>query len=211
MLPAQGRVTIVIAALTALVSVAAWLLSPNGMVDLYAGFVPARVGGGVTLPGALPVVLTPLSAALLHAGIVHLGFNMLMLLWCGRQVEVALGGRMMVLLYILGAYGAAIGQWAIDPAATAPMIGASGAISALVAVYALVFSEQQVRAIGPIPPHVVRALWLGAAWIGVQALMGFGFSGGGQGVMIAVGAHIGGFITGLICARPMLRMRFRRR
>ena len=210
--PALGRVTNIIAALTALTFVAALFLSPDGAINLYAGFIPGRVGGHMVVPGALPVILTPISSAFLHGGIMHLAFNMLMFLWCGRQVEVAIGPRMLIILYVLGAYGAALGQWALGPTVGTPMIGASGAISAVVAVYALVFSEQKVRSIGPIPPYVVRALWLGAAWVGLQALVGFGLSAGDEsGAMIAVGAHVGGFLTGLVLARPMLRLRFRNR
>jgi len=193
------------------VTAAAWLVSmllgPGRDVALLGGFVAGRVTGAVTVVGALPVWLTPISATLLHAGIMHLGFNMLMLLWCGRQMEPAIGGRLLLLLYGVGAYAAALGQWALDPASAIPMIGASGAISAVVGAYALVFNDQRVSAIGPIPAYVVRAVWLAAAWVGIQAAIGFGF-GIGDG-MVAIGAHIGGFIAGLLLARPMLRWRYR--
>jgi membrane associated rhomboid family serine protease len=192
--------------------VVAWLLAlgfaPMVNAALLGGFVPGRVLGGVTVIGALPVAITPLTATLLHADLLHLGFNMLMLVWCGRQVEPALGGKLLLTLYVIGAYGAALGQWLLEPAAASVMIGASGAVSAIVAVYALVFSEQKVRAIGPIPPHIVRALWLGTAWIVLQTMIGLGF--GVTGGLVAVGAHIGGFVTGLLLARPLLRLRFRK-
>lgn len=206
-MPQSGRVTLTIAAVTAV----AWVfaLVTGAFVDMapLGGFVPGRVLGDVVAAGALPVVLTPLTATLIHGDVFHLAFNMLMLIWCGRQVEPALGGKLLMLLYVLGAYGAALGQWALGPADAAVSIGASGAISAVVAVYALVFSEQPVRAIGPIPSHIVRALWLGAAWIGFQALIGIAMRGTGGG--IAIGMHIGGFMTGLLLARPLLRRRFR--
>ncbi len=195
----------------AAVTSAAWVLALifNRFVDAATtgGFVPGRVFGDVTVIGALPVALTPLTATLIHADLLHLGFNMLMLIWCGRQVEPALGGKLLALLYVVGAYGAALGQWALYPADPSVMIGASGAVSAVVAVYALVFSEQRVRKIGPVPAHIVRALWLGAAWVAIQTAIGLGF--GATSGMIAVGAHIGGFVTGLVIARPLLRLRFR--
>lgn len=207
-MPQGGRYTNVIA----IVTVAAWLLALASAqyVDVSAlgGFIPARVMGGFTVVGALPWWLTPFSATLIHADIFHLGFNMLMLVWCGRQVEQAIGGKLLLLLYVFGALAAALGQYALGPNDTSVMVGASGAISAVVAVYALVFSEQRVKPIGPIPAHVVRVAWLAVAWIGIQTLIGFGFGAGGQ--LIAVGAHIGGFVAGLVLARPLLRWRYRR-
>ena len=198
----------------AAVTTAAWALAAllGGIVDVPAigGFIPARVVNGFTVVAALPMVLTPLSATLIHGGFVHLAFNVLMLIWCGRQVEPALGWKMLALLYGIGAYAAAAGQWALDPGSTVAMVGASGSISALVGLYALVFSEQRVKAIGPVPGHIVRAIWLAAAWIGLQALIGFGFTDGVDGMAgVAVGAHIGGFVAGLLLARPMLRWRYR--
>ena len=40
---------------------------------------------------AVPAWLTPLTATLVHSGLVHLGFNLLMFVWCGTQVERVLG------------------------------------------------------------------------------------------------------------------------
>lgn len=196
----------------AIVIAIAWLAAQLiGMDHIAAagGFIPARFGGLIDVPGALPVWLTPFSATLIHADVLHLAVNLLMLVWTGRQVEQALGPKLVIALYAVGAIAAAAAQWALGPSSAAVTIGASGAISAVVAVYALVFSEQRVKAIGPIPPHVVRALWLGAAWIGLQLLMGLGFGLNGSG--IALGAHVGGFVAGLLLARPMLRWRFRHR
>ena len=50
-------------------------------------------------------------------------------------------------------------------------------------------------------------LWLGAAWIGLNVLIGLTFET--SGLRIAVGAHIGGFIAGLALARPLLLLKWR--
>lgn len=171
---------------------------------LFAGFIPARLSGLVDLVGALPVWLTPLSSALLHAGMLHLVVNMMMMLFIGRQLEPAFGKRGIVALLLAGAYAGALMHWAIEPASTTPVVGASGAVSALVAAFAFIFNRDDVRRIGPFPPVVVRAAWLAAAWIGVQLAMGFAFGGG-----IAIFSHIGGFLAGLLLTRPLLRWRFR--
>jgi membrane associated rhomboid family serine protease len=51
-------------------------------------------------------------------------------------------------------------------------------------------------------------LWLAAAWIGVQLLTGLAGLGGGP--LVAIGAHIGGFLAGLALARPLLLWRYRK-
>ena len=209
MQPGSGRVTNAIAIATALCWVLALLFERAIDVGALAGFIPGRLSGAVTVVGAVPAALTPLTATLIHGDLIHLGFNMLMLVWCGRQVESALGGRLLVLLYVLGAYAAALAEWALAPSSPVMVIGASGAISALLAVYALVFSEQAVKPIAGLPLHVVRALWLGIAWVGIQTLIGFALNNGSGG--IAIGAHVGGFVIGLLLARPLLRWRYRQR
>lgn len=209
-----GRMTNILLGLTVL---AFLILSASGLTDsaaIIGGFIPARINGVVLTDGGtppwLPVFLTPLSATLVHAGWLHLGFNMLMLLFCGRHVEQVLGRWPMLVLYIVGAYAAAAAQWAVDPLGVTPMIGASGAISALMGTYALLYSRQTVRPLGPIPAGTVRVLWLAAGWIAIQALIGVATRADGAGVgQIAVAAHVGGFVAGLLLTRPLLRWRFR--
>lgn len=199
-----------IVALTAVSWLLAELLRAQATVAVLAGFVPATVLHAVAPPAGmamLPVWITPLTATLVHGGGLHLGLNLVMLALCGRVLERAIGGAALVVLYVAGAYGAAAAQWAIAPDALVPTIGASGAISALVGAYALLFSEQRVPRIGPIPPRAVRVAWLLAAWVGIQLLVGIATSAGGP--QIAIGAHIGGFIVGLALARPLLLWRYR--
>jgi membrane associated rhomboid family serine protease len=118
-----------------------------------------------------------------------------------------LGVGPLAFLYVVGAYLAAGGQYLIDPASPIPMIGASGAISAIIGVYALLFSRNEVKRIGPIPAHWVRALWLAVAWTGVQWMVGL--ASAGSGYAIAWAAHVGGFLAGLALARPLLSWRYR--
>jgi membrane associated rhomboid family serine protease len=180
------------------------LLGWSNAADLFGGFIPARLSG-FDLPGALPVWITPLTATLLHGGILHLGFNMLMLVFCGRMVEAAIGPVGLVILYVVGAYAAAGVQFLVNPADGTPMIGASGAISALFAGYALLFGRPRGFASHPTIGAAVNLLWLAAAWIGVQFLMGLAFTD--MGMAIATGAHVGGFLAGLLLTRPLLGMR----
>jgi len=198
-----------IAALTVAVSAALILFFNLDAAAIIGGFVPARL----TYPDvpwavgrSVPVLLTPLSATLIHGGWVHLIFNMVMLVFCGRETERAIGSGGVVLLYLVGAYAAAAGQWAQGTAGTTPMIGASGAISAIVAAYALFYGRSRARAVGPISAGLVHALWLAVAWIGLNLLIDYAMLGGTN---IAIGAHIGGFLAGLVLARPLLLWRYR--
>lgn len=222
---AQDHVTRVrvVSVLSAITFVAFVIVNALGWGDLaayVAGFIPARVGSpallvhaGLPVP-AVPAWLTPLSATLVHGGWMHIGFNLLTLIYCGRQVELALGPRLTLLLYAIGAYGAAAGQWVLGPQEVVPMVGASGAISAIIGAYALLYSNQQVRAVGPLSASVVRMLWLGAGWVFIQCMVALaGSSSASIGdtslSQIAVGAHVGGFLAGMVLTRPLLRMRFK--
>ncbi len=174
-----------------------------------SGFIPLRLTGPampVDHGFALPAWLTPLSATMVHGSLIHLGLNLVMLLYCGRLVERAVGIGGIAALYLVGAYAAAAGQWALEPLAPVPMIGASGAISAIIAAYALLYGESRARAAGPLGAGLVHALWLGATWVAIQLLVSLASIGGAP---IAVGAHIGGFAAGLLLTKPLLLWRYR--
>lgn len=205
-LPGSTRLTDIIAGVTVIAWLASLLISTE-LIVVQGAFIPAR-GIGWQQGFWLPAWLTPLTATLLHGGLLHLALNMVMLVYCGRAAEKVLGWGPVLLLYLVGAYAAAAGQWAVGPASATPMIGASGAISAVIAVYALLFSQNEVKALGPVPAHWVRAIWLGAAWTGVQWLISVATAGGPY--AIATAAHVGGFLAGLILARPLLLWRYRK-
>ncbi len=198
------RTTAAISVVTAVAFLLQGFAGPH--IILQAGFIPARLTETVPFD-AIPFALTPLTATLLHGGWAHLGFNLLMLVYCGREVERMLGGMRLAILYVLGAYGAALGQYLADPGSVSPMIGASGAISAVIGTYALMFGRNQVRRIGPVPALAVRAIWLALAWVVLQ--WGVGFISGGTATPIAVAAHVGGFLVGLVLMYPLLEWRYR--
>ena len=200
----RTRATNTIALITCIAWAVAALTGRSEWVALQLGFIPVRQA--INAAFVVPYWLTPLTATLAHGGLVHLAFNMLLFVYCGRTLEATLGWGPMLILYVAGAYGAATGQYFMDPASSTPMIGASGAISAVLAVYALLFGRNEVKRIGPIPSHWVRALWLAAAWIGMQALIAVATLKTGFGV--ATAAHVGGFIAGLALARPLLSWRY---
>jgi membrane associated rhomboid family serine protease len=199
--------TAVIAALTAL----AWLVVAAMGADNYTaaalGFVPARLLGAQVPWVAVPAVLTPLTATLVHSGLLHLAFNLLMFVWCGTAVERVLGRGSLVLLYIVGAFAAALAQWLSDPFGIIPMIGASGAISAIMGAFALSFGRAKQLTKSARLNRWINIAWLLAAWVVLQLLVGF--AAGAQGYLLATPAHVGGFVAGLLLQRPLLLWRYR--
>ncbi len=86
------------------------------------------------------------------------------------------------------------------------MVGASGAISALIGAYAQLFGRGKAKAIGPVSAHVVHALWLGASWTVLNLVIAW--TSAGSGMPIAGAAHVGGFLVGMLLLRPLLRWRW---
>jgi membrane associated rhomboid family serine protease len=201
--------TVAIAVLT----VFAWIVAagvsafPN-QVDIALGFIPARLSGAQVPWAAVPALLTPLTAALVHSGMLHLLFNMLVFVFCGLAIERVLGKTGLIVLYVVGAYAAAAAQWGTDPMATIPMVGASGAVSAVIGAYSLSFGRPKMITRSIKLNRWINALWLLAAWVVLQLMMGW--LAGTQGLMLATPAHIGGFLTGLLLQRPLLLWRYRK-
>lgn len=203
----RARLTLLILSAT----VAAWLLAVTFQreewVAIWGGFIPARLAFGDQGMAFAPFWLTPLTATFIHAGFVHLLFNMLILVVCGRPVESVLGPVSLVILYLLGAYAAAAAQYATGPSSATVMVGASGAISAVLGAYAMLFGRNKVKVANPRLAMWLNALWLLVAWVALQAIVGV--ISGQYGLEIAVAAHIGGFLVGIVLAWPLLRFRYR--
>ena len=200
--------TVVIAAATILAGLLVGLVGANDRAAIVMGVIPSRLSGLIAIPGAVPAWLTPLTATLVHGGILHLALNMLMLVWCGTMVERVLGRSGLIVLYLVGAYVSAIAQWLTDTTSAIPMIGASGAISAVIGAFSLMFGQQKRLAKSPALNRTLNALWLLAAWVALQLMTGF--LAGQQGFLLATPAHIGGFLTGLLLQRPLLLWRYRK-
>jgi membrane associated rhomboid family serine protease len=198
--------TITLGAIIAASFVLVTAIDRTGVAGAIAGFIPARISGLIVV-GALPVWLTPLSCTLLHANALHLGFNLLMLGYCGREDEVALGSAGVAVLFILGAFTAAAGQYVVGPHSAVPIVGASGAISALVGAYAMLYGQRRPSRFSPEVARWLHVLWLAVAWTVVQLLLGL--ASAIEGIGIAAAAHIGGFLGGLVLARPLLRWRYK--
>jgi len=205
----NAPLTVAIVAVTAAAFLIASILPLDIWSVAWGAFWPARPPE----LALLPLWLTPLSATLVHVDWVHLLFNLIVLAFCGRQVEWALRWPGVATLYLLGAYAAAGAQYAVSP--VAPMIGASGAVSAVIGAYAMLFGRNKVRIASPRLATFLNMLWLMVAWVVMQICLGIAMAGpdflfSGEGVQIAVSAHIGGFLVGVLLANPLLLFRYRK-
>lgn len=182
------------------------------------GVVPeVLVNGDWTEPrslgGALGSWVTPVTSMFLHGGLLHLGSNMLFLHVFGDNVEDVLGRGRFVLFYLLCGLGAVAGQIMVNPSSMIPMIGASGAISGVLAGYVTLFPHARVVTLIPIfifihfvelPAAIFIVLWFLLQL--VQGYLALGMIAEGVGG-VAWFAHIGGFLAGLLFIRLLLPSR----
>ncbi|MDF1565563.1 MAG: rhomboid family intramembrane serine protease [Deltaproteobacteria bacterium] len=143
----------------------------------------------------LPEAATLLTSMFLHGGWLHLGGNMLFLWVFADNIEDALGHVRFLLFYLLGGLAAAGLQIAVEPASQVPMVGASGAIAAVLGAYLMLYPRARVLTLVPIFVFIrlveIPALFFLGLWFLFQLL---GAPGGGG---TAWFAHIGGFVFGL--------------
>ncbi len=157
---------------------------------------------------ALTVYATFFTTLFLHGGWLHLITNMWMLWVFGNNIEDRLGHIVYGLFYIAGGTVATLSHWMIDPESTVPMIGASGAVAAVLGAYALTYPSAKVRTlvfIGiplllDIPALIVLGLWMLAETFAGLLEVHLGMAGG-----VAHWAHIGGFVAGLVLM-PLLAL-----
>ena len=158
------------------------------------GYIPAEGG-----------VLRLLTSMFIHAGFLHLLGNLLFFYLSGPFIEDVFGRPLFAALYVTGGIAASLTYAARHPNATIPLVGASGAIAAVMGAYLVRFLRSKVEFLFiPIlfrptlhvrffaPAFVVLPLWLGQQVLELRSEAG----GGG----VAVSAHIGGFLFGVAVA-----------
>ncbi|HEV3070239.1 MAG TPA: rhomboid family intramembrane serine protease [Solirubrobacteraceae bacterium] len=144
---------------------------------------------------------TAITSMFLHGGFLHLFGNMLFLAIFGPTVEDSMGHYRYIAFYLLGGLVALAAQVAVNPDSTAPTLGASGAIAAVLGGYIVLYPRARVltlifiilfATIVELPAVALLGFWfLEQVYLGTAGLTG---SAGGEGV--AYFAHIGGFAFG---------------
>ncbi len=154
-----------------------------------------------------PIVLSLLTYMFLHGGWLHLIGNMWMLWIFGDNVEDRLGHVGYLVFYLLGGILAALGHWLNGPSSEIPVIGASGAIAAILGAYAVTWPWARVKTlvfivifitIVELPALFVLGIWFVTQLLNAREEIALGTSG------VAWWAHIVGFLVGALLM-PLMR------
>ncbi len=137
-------------------------------------------------------LLAVLTSMFLHGSLGHVLFNMWFLWIFGNNVEEAFGLARYMFLYVAGGVAATAAFVALNPQSTVPLVGASGAIAAVLGAYAVLFPGHRVLSLVgwfviPVPAAIFLGLWFVAQ---------FGLGG----TNVAWEAHAGGFLFGFVVA-----------
>jgi membrane associated rhomboid family serine protease len=178
---------------------------PGDQCDFAGGGVACEGQSGVqgTAEAQLPTVLTLFTSMFTHAGLLHLGGNMLFL-WI---FEDSMGPARFLIFYLLAGIAALALQTAINPDAVVPTLGASGAIAGVLGGYIVLYPRARVLTLIfliifftflELPAVLFLFIWF--AQQAVFAAVGLtNPSGNGGGV--AYFAHVGGFVFGLLAIK----------
>ncbi|MGH7658750.1 MAG: rhomboid family intramembrane serine protease [Gemmatimonadales bacterium] len=145
-----------------------------------------------------PFWFTLFSSMFMHGGWMHLLGNMLFLWIFGDNVEEAMGHAKFLVFYLICGVLASLAQIFLDLDSTIPSLGASGAISGVLAAYLVLFPRQKVRVllirrVARMPAWAVIGMWIVLQFInGIGTLAQTEQTGG-----VAYAAHVGGFVAGL--------------
>jgi membrane associated rhomboid family serine protease len=151
-------------------------------------------------------IVTLFTSMFLHGGWMHLIANMWALYLFGDNIEDYLGGFKFLLLYASGGIFAALVQVISAPNSQVPMVGASGAIAAVMGAYFMLFPAARVLTIVPVffawfvwlPAWVVLGYWFLAQFVsGAAVTIAQTASTAREGGGVAFWAHVGGFVAGL--------------
>jgi membrane associated rhomboid family serine protease len=181
----------------------------NSLDNLFlaAGVVPVEFTRGVLVGPPPPLGMpwtTLFTSMFLHGGFLHIASNMLYLFIFGDNVEDRLGHFRFLIFYFVCGVAAGITHIVVNADSTVPSVGASGAIAGVLAAYLRLFPHAQVRTLIFIGPFIliprIAAAFLIIFWFATQFFSGITSLGATseQTSGVAVWAHIGGFIAGLI-------------
>jgi membrane associated rhomboid family serine protease len=151
---------------------------------------------------------TAFTSMFMHGSFLHIFGNMVFLAIFGPNVEDATTRARFLAFYLLGGIVALGAQVLVGPDSTAPTLGASGAIAAVLGGYLVLYPRARVltlifvvffATIVEVPAVLLLGFWfLEQLWFGASGIAG-PVGGGGGGV--AYFAHIGGFVFGLVAIK----------
>jgi len=186
-----------------------WLAGSNQDALVYQfALIPASFSNGIGFGDIADIF----SSMFMHAGLAHLGGNMLYLWIFGDNVEDSMGHGRYLLFYLVGGLVASLAHIFTNPTSQIPTVGASGAIAAVLGAYLVLYPNSRVLTIIPlgfflrmtmIPAAIVLGLWFVFQLFSGVLSMGGPDVGG-----VAFWAHIGGFVAGVILSKIFARKRY---
>ena len=175
-------------------------------VVMQFGFIPIELTQGAELtPYAhFPTIGTMFTSMFMHGGWMHLIGNMLYLWIFGDNCEDLLGPFWFIVFYLLSGIGAVLLFVVFSPNADVPLVGASGAISGVLGLYALKFPRARILTALTLG-FFIRMIWVPAMavlgiWFLMQLLFALTSSASEASGGVAYMAHVGGFLVGLLAA-----------
>ncbi len=188
------------------------LIGLNVLVFLYQFFLGQAGAEFIYKFGSIPNHImkgkdlhTLVTSMFMHGGWMHLIGNMLFLWVFADNIEATVGPIKFLLFYFLGGIAASLVHCFLSPNSEVPCVGASGAISAVLGAYLIMFSKSKIKVlvIYFMTTFQVPAIYFLGFWIVQQLFSGVGSLGvhtadGGSGGGVAYWAHIGGFAAGLV-------------
>jgi membrane associated rhomboid family serine protease len=158
------------------------------------GATPSAVFHQMPQAGQLPPELTLISYMFLHGGWEHIIGNMVYLWVFGDDIEDALGPWRFLVFYLVAGVAAALVFSAVNMRSTTPLVGASGAVSGILAAYLMLRPCAKVSIFFLRVVIRVRAYWAIGGWVLLQLFNVASQSNDG----VAYGAHIGGLVAGAL-------------
>jgi membrane associated rhomboid family serine protease len=178
----------------------------NGVDEFFLtyGIVPANLTAAWSAGRFIgPETLSIFTSMFLHVNLIHLVGNLIYLWIFGNNIEDTFGRVPFIVFYFVGGIAAALTQVVIDPSSEIPLVGASGAISAVLGAYLVLFPGARILSLVflgffyqliEVPALIVLGFWFVLQLIDGIGSLGLAGAEGG----IAFFAHIGGFAAGLI-------------
>jgi membrane associated rhomboid family serine protease len=226
------RFPVVTVLLIALNCIAYFFLQPKTGIDfngaglnqqdlMHYGFIPyeithpgqhcellnaSQVACAKDVPDPIATWLTPFTAMFTHAGLLHLGGNMLFLWIFGNNVEDSMGPVRFVVFYLLAGLAATGLQLVFGPDSVTPNLGASGAIAGVLGAYIVTYPRARVVTlvfiiflftILELPATLFLGIWFVEQLFFGALTSANTVAGGG----VAYWAHVGGFVFGLLLVK----------
>jgi len=165
----------------------------------------ALIPNQVTTSLSLGDITDIFTSMFMHAGLAHIGGNMLYLWIFGDNIEDRMGRGRYIMFYLVGGIVASLTHIVTNPTSQIPTVGASGAIAAVLGAYLVLYPQSRVLTLVPLG-FFIRMTMLPAVvvlglWFVLQFFSGLMSIGGPDVGGVAFWAHIGGFLAGVVLAK----------